>query len=74
MVEPILDVCFVVPIKRPKPPPTTYVWVLPQGARNALEVQLDHDDGERRWGSTHDARGNRIEVHVYDGDPYQESP
>lgn len=72
--KPVLDVCMVVPIKRPRPPAPCYVWVLVGGSHRALEVLLDNDDGDSRWGSTQDHRGNRIEVYVYDGDPYESPP
>ena len=70
----LIDVCVVVPIKRPRPPAPCYVWVLVGGHHRALEVILDHDDGDARWGSTRDRHGNRVEVHVFDGDPYSQGP
>ena len=42
--------------------------VLPGG--KALRVELPNWDGDTRWGTTRDGRGNRIEVLYFDGDPY----
>lgn len=46
------------------------VFVQPDNDHVGQVVLLDNDDGDSRWGSTRDLRGNRIEVYVFDGDPY----
>ncbi len=38
-----------------------------------IVVILDHEDDEERWGSARDSAGNRVEVHVFDGDPWDKS-